>query len=122
MSGAMRFKPLRWLARRLVDATARDPSDADLRDLHMFIRGDAWNASGQQLTLFLDTPQGYAITVPAALACVSRALESTLTGAFAPSQLLGTEAMLALPGVVLNEAGPALEPLRGDSAWTSSGP
>lgn len=74
------------------------------------IRADAWTASGKQLTLFLDTPLGYTITAPAALACAQRALAANApTGALAPSQLIGTAAMLALPGVVLHEDGAGVQ-------------
>jgi short subunit dehydrogenase-like uncharacterized protein len=98
------FKPMRRLLQRLVRATTRDPSDADLREIRMYIRADGWNASGRQLTLFLETPFGYTVTVPFALACAERALQSDApTGALTPSQLIGTDGMLAVPGVQLYE-------------------
>lgn len=104
LSGLMRFKAARWLLQRLVDATAKDPTATDIQTIRSHIRGDAWTASGVQLTLFLDIPQGYAFTAISALACVQRALAPNApTGALAPSQLTGSAALLALPGVVLHE-------------------
>ena len=103
LSFLLRAKPVRRLAQRVIDAMLEDPTERDLREIRMHLRGDAWGPNGQRL-LFLETPQGYALTVDSALACAERALAGTArTGALAPSQLLPPEAMLALPGVSLHE-------------------
>jgi short subunit dehydrogenase-like uncharacterized protein len=100
----LRAKPIRRLAQRLIDRVHEDPTETDLREGRMHLRGDAWGPNGHR-ALLLTTPQGYVHTVDAALACVDRALAGSLrTGALAPSQLLPPEAMLALPGVSLSDA------------------
>lgn len=103
LSWLLRAKPVRMLAQRVIERVVHDPTERDLREIRMHLRGDAWGPSGQR-TLFLDTPQGYALTVDTALACAERVLAGPVrSGALAPSQLLPTEAMLALPGVTLHE-------------------
>jgi short subunit dehydrogenase-like uncharacterized protein len=99
------IKPVRRILQRPVRATGKDPSDADLHENPMYVRADGWNASGRQVTLYLETPQAYAVSVPFALACAERALQDDApSGALTPSQLIGTDAMLAVPGVQLYEA------------------
>jgi len=102
-SWVLRAKPVRRLAQRLIERMVHDPTERDLREIRMHLRADAWGPSGQR-TLFLDTPQGYALTVDSSLACAERVLAGEVrTGALAPSQLLPPDAMLALPGVTLHE-------------------
>jgi len=105
LSRLLGIKPVRRLLQRLLRAAAKDPSDADLHENRMYVRADGWNAAGRQVTLYLETPQGYAVSVPFALACAERAMQSDApTGALTPSQLIGTDAMLAVPDVHLYEA------------------
>lgn len=89
--------PVKWLAQRLVSDGG--PS-AEQREQG---RIDLWGRvrrESEERTATLSTPDGYALTVSAALAAVERVLGSReITGAITPSQAFGPEFVYALPGV-----------------------
>jgi short subunit dehydrogenase-like uncharacterized protein len=66
------------------------------------IWGEARNASGQQVSRSLLTPNGYDLTVSASLGIVEFVLANTPAGGFTtPSLLMGADYVLGLPGVRL---------------------
>ena len=62
------------------------------------------NAAGKQVGLELQTPNGYDLTVTAALGIAESLLSRTSPpagGYFTPSQLMGADYVIKLPGVRL---------------------
>ena len=72
--------------------------------------GEVRNAAGAEAKLQLVTPNGYDITVTASLGIVEHLLNLTSApagGYFTPSQLMGKDYVLQLPGVRLLESAAA---------------
>ena len=72
-----------------------------------YIWGEAATRDGRRVTAEMETPNGYELTVTAALGVVERLLNPALVsrpGYFTPSQLMGSRYALSLPGVVLKKA------------------
>ncbi|MEO5558233.1 MAG: saccharopine dehydrogenase NADP-binding domain-containing protein [Dokdonella sp.] len=68
------------------------------------IWGEARNAAGTQAQLALVTPNGYALTVQSALGIVGHVLAAKPAGDYyTPSQLMGADYVLRLPGVSIRE-------------------
>lgn len=90
----------RWLQKR---AAAMPGPDAARRDSTCsFIWGEARNAAGAMARLSLVTPNGYALTVQSALGIACHLLDTKHTGGYyTPSQLMGADYILGLPGVSL---------------------
>ena len=89
-----------WLKRR-VARDVRGPTEAtrDATDTHVW--GEASDAHGNLIALRLRTPNGYALTATSAVGIVRHFLSA---GVFAPgyrtpSQLMGSEYVISLPGV-----------------------
>jgi short subunit dehydrogenase-like uncharacterized protein len=86
---------LSWRASRIKgpDATARARGK-------MEIWGSVANRAGQQESMTMTTPEGYAFTVLSAIAVVKRVLnEPVRAGSFTPSMRLGAEFVREIPGV-----------------------
>lgn len=89
-----------WLKRQVLrrvrgpDAAAREASDGR-------VWGEVRSADGREASAQLRTPNGYALTVTAALGIVSRLLDgpAAAPGFHTPSQLMGADYVLSLPGV-----------------------
>ncbi|MCK9366660.1 MAG: saccharopine dehydrogenase NADP-binding domain-containing protein [Metallibacterium scheffleri] len=94
------FKPV---TRYLLARIARDVSgpDAETRARsRSHVWGEARSADGSVARIELDAPNGYALTVDAALAIVQRMLlQPPASGYWTPAQWLGAEFVLGLPGV-----------------------
>jgi short subunit dehydrogenase-like uncharacterized protein len=86
--------------KRRVDKNVRGPSDDKRESTVTHVWGEVRDASGQQIKRRLVTPNGYALTVTASLGIVERLLRGDTTAGFStPSQLMGAEFVLLLPGV-----------------------
>jgi short subunit dehydrogenase-like uncharacterized protein len=110
-----RLRRLRWLQPLLglgpvqrfmksrVQASVRGPSDDKRGKTDAYVWGEARNAAGKETRLRLVTPNGYDLTVTASLGIVERLLQKTKPagGYYTPSQLMGAEYVLSLPGVSL---------------------
>jgi short subunit dehydrogenase-like uncharacterized protein len=67
--------------------------------------GEVRSASGHELKLELDTPNGYDVTVWCALGIAEHLLSGAEAVGFrTPSQLMGSRFILQMPGVVLKGA------------------
>jgi short subunit dehydrogenase-like uncharacterized protein len=96
------FEPVRkFLEARAVDR-ARGP-DAELRKTtSCYVWGEARNSAGREEKLALTTPNGYTLTVHAALGILDHVMQSPVPGGYyTPSQLVGADFVLTLPGVAL---------------------
>ncbi len=69
--------------------------------------GEVRNARGEEKKLALTTPNGYDLTVTASLGIVQHLLRGVRDGGyFTPSQLMGPDYVLKLPGCALIEESP----------------
>ena len=90
--------------RYLEERAGRTPGpSAERRErTHCHVWGEVRNASGVQAALALRTPNGYDLTVTACLGIVEAILARRPAGGFyTPSQLMGADYVLSLPGVTL---------------------
>jgi len=100
----LRFDALRKFLETRAVAQARGPDAERRRATGCHVWGEARNAAGREAKLALKTPNGYTLTVDAALGIVGHVLEAKpLGGYYTPSQLVGADYVLALPGVSLVE-------------------
>lgn len=88
-----------WLQRR-VDRRVTGPSAEVRGRTTSRIWGEVRNGRGEQRTLQIETPNGYDLTVSAALGIVARLLGAPAPPGYAtPTQLMGADYVLSLPGV-----------------------
>jgi short subunit dehydrogenase-like uncharacterized protein len=88
--------------KRRVEKSVRGPSDEKREATVTHVWGEARNASGGEVKRHLVTPNGYALTVTASLGIVAHLLEaggSIPPGFRTPSQLMGADYVMSLPGV-----------------------
>lgn len=92
---------LRFLEERAVHR-ARGPDAERRAATGCYIWGEARNAAGREEKLALTTPNGYTLTVNAALGILDHVLHTSVEGGYyTPSQLVGADFVLTLPGVGL---------------------
>jgi short subunit dehydrogenase-like uncharacterized protein len=94
------------LMRRKVEKTTPGPSEQRRRDSSSYVWGEVRNAAGKQAKLELAAPNGYDLTVSASLGIAEHLLRQAQPpagGYFTPSQLMGADYVLKLPGVRLIE-------------------
>lgn len=76
------------------------PDDATREKTPMYVWGDVENAQGEKRVARVQTPNGYTITVLAALGIVRHLLENQAAPGFrTPSRLMGADYVTTLPGV-----------------------
>lgn len=94
----------RFIQSRL-ESSVKPPSSATRARTNAHIWGEATAADGRVARLELETPNGYELTVTASLGVVERLLNRNLEpprhGYVTPSQLMGADYVLGLPGVTL---------------------
>jgi len=94
------------LMQQRVQRSTPGPSEQRRRDSACHIWGEVRNAAGEQAKLELVTPNGYDLTVTASLGIAEHLLQLSSApggGYFTPSQLMGSDYVLKLPGVRLVE-------------------
>ncbi|MBS0194755.1 MAG: saccharopine dehydrogenase NADP-binding domain-containing protein [Proteobacteria bacterium] len=88
------------LLKRRVERRVRGPSDAKRGNTLTHVWGEARDAQGRQARRHLVVPNGYTLTVDAALGIVVRALRGDVPAGFrTPSQWMGADYVMGLPGV-----------------------
>jgi short subunit dehydrogenase-like uncharacterized protein len=98
--------PVQNFMKRRVLAATPGPSEQRRRDSGCHVWGEVRNVAGKQVALELETPNGYDLTVTASLGIAEYLLGRTSPpagGYFTPSQLMGADYVLKLPGVRLIE-------------------
>ncbi|MBW8313053.1 MAG: saccharopine dehydrogenase NADP-binding domain-containing protein [Rhizobium sp.] len=92
-----------WLKKQ-VEKKVRGPSDNTRGKTGCVVWGEARDAAGTEVKRRLRTPNGYDITVTAALGIVQRLLAGPAPagGYYTPSKLMGADYVLSLPGVRLD--------------------
>lgn len=89
-----------WLKRRAAATPGPDAQRRDRSDCRVW--GEVRNARGDEARLELSAPNGYALTATASVGMVRRLLSATAGGGFyTPSQLMGADYVLSLPGARL---------------------
>jgi len=94
------------MMRQRIERSTPGPSEQRRRDTNCHIWGEVRNAAGKEAKLQLVTPNGYDLTVTASLGIVEHLLSlshAPTGGYFTPSQLMGKDYVLKLPGVRLIE-------------------
>lgn len=100
----LRFDALRKFLETRAVTQAHGPDAERRRATGCHVWGEVRNAAGREAKLALKTPNGYALTIDAALGIVGHVLEAKPQGGYyTPSQLVGADYVLALPGVSLVE-------------------
>ena len=88
-----------WLQRR-VDRRVTGPTAEVRQSTTARIWGEVRNGRGDLRELQIETPNGYDLTVTAALGIVTRLLGAPASAGYAtPTQLMGADYVLSLPGV-----------------------
>lgn len=92
-----------WLKRQ-VAKKVRGPSEGTRGKTGCVVWGEVRDPQGREVKRLLRTPNGYEITVTAALGIVARLLEGERPegGYYTPSRLMGANYVLGLPGVSLD--------------------
>jgi len=89
-----------WLKRRAAGTPGPSAQRRERSDCRVW--GEVRNAAGAQATLELAAPNGYVLTATASVGMVRRLLREAPAGGFyTPSQLMGADYVLSLPGVRL---------------------
>jgi len=93
--------PVQALLKGIITRTMTGPTEAERAGDEFLLWGEVTNAAGQQVMLKLRTPEGYNVTMDAAVTAVVTLLERGLPpGAYTPSLAFGPEFVLGLRGVV----------------------
>lgn len=90
--------------RRRVERTTPGPSADRRKQSGSYVWGEVRNLAGREIKLALTAPNGYDLTVTASLGIAEHLLGLTSPprgGYFTPSQLMGADYVLKLPGVRL---------------------
>ena len=100
----LRFGAVRKFLEKRAVAGARGPDAERRRTTGCHVWGEVRNAAGREHKLALKTPNGYALTVDAALGILDHVIAAKPAGGYyTPSQLVGARYVLSLPGVSLVE-------------------
>lgn len=96
------WAPVQSFLKRRVEKNVRGPSEKTRAATQTYLWGEV-RGGGREAKLQLRTPNGYAITVTAALGIVEHLLQRQVPpGYYTPSLLMGPEYVLSLPGVSLD--------------------
>jgi short subunit dehydrogenase-like uncharacterized protein len=92
-----------------IERNTPGPSEKRRNDTGSYVWGEVTNSAGKSAKLEISAPNGYDLTVTASLGIVEHLLRMTSPpkgGYFTPSQLMGADYVLKLPGVRLIGAAP----------------
>ncbi|MDQ3287016.1 MAG: saccharopine dehydrogenase NADP-binding domain-containing protein [Pseudomonadota bacterium] len=94
--------PVQWFLKRGVARSVRGPSDQKRERTVTHVWGEVRDDSGREAKRHLIVPNGYTLTATASLGIVQHLLGGTAEAGFrTPSQLMGAEYVMSLPGVSL---------------------
>ena len=97
----LRTRLMQGFLKSRVERSVKGPSESKRSGSESIVWGEVRNAAGQERARRLRVPNGYDITVTAALGIVERLLrEAPAGGYYTPSKLMGPGYVLTLPGVV----------------------
>lgn len=94
------LKPVQEFLKRQVERKVHGPSNDSRERSATWVWGEATNARGQRVARRLRTPNGYTLTVDAALGIIERLAQGDVPSGFhTASQLMGASYVTTLPGV-----------------------
>lgn len=98
------WRPVQALMKSRITASVPGPTAEQRARSQTTVWGEVRDAAGRERKLRLRTPNGYDLTVTAALGIVERLVrgEDVAGGYYTPSQLMGPDYVLSLPGVTLD--------------------
>jgi short subunit dehydrogenase-like uncharacterized protein len=99
----LRFGAVTRFLQRRIAASLKPPSLETRARTNAYVWGEASAKGGRTARIEIETPNGYDLTVTAALGVVERLIgpsAGTPSGYFTPSQLMGARYVLGLPGVI----------------------
>ncbi len=102
----LKWRVVQNFMKRKIEKTNRGPSEQRRRDNGCYVWGEMKNAAGNLAKLSIVGPNGYDLTVTASLGIAERLLNPgghPAGGYFTPSQFMGADYVLKLPGVKLAE-------------------
>lgn len=95
--------PVKWFLKRRASRT-KGPGERARATQRMELWGRVSNVRGDEVTMTMTTPEGYALTVQTALAAVRRILsEPVRAGAFTPAKRFGAAFISTIPSVEISE-------------------
>jgi short subunit dehydrogenase-like uncharacterized protein len=95
------FTPVKRLLQLLANRRS-GPDEAMRTNARTFLWGRITSRSGEELTMTMATPEGYAFTVLSALAAVERLVgEPVRAGSWTPATYFGADFVTAIPGVTI---------------------
>jgi short subunit dehydrogenase-like uncharacterized protein len=98
----LRWSVVQSFLKSRVERNIRGPDETRLERSESIVWGEVTNAAGEGAQRRLRAPNGYDITVTAALGIVERLQRDVPAGGYyTPSQLMGADYVLTLPGVSL---------------------
>lgn len=93
-------RPIQALLKRHIARTVDGPTEAERAADEVQLYGEVWNAEGEKAAMTMRTPEGYTLTVAAALAAVERLLDHALEpGAYTASRAFSADFVLGLDRV-----------------------
>jgi short subunit dehydrogenase-like uncharacterized protein len=96
----LRFGAVQRFMKKRIEASTPGPSEDRRKKSDCYVWGEVHNAAAREAKLAIVTPNGYDLTVTASLGIVERVLQATPAGGYyTPSQLMGADYVLSLPGV-----------------------
>ncbi len=97
----LNFSLVQKFLKSQVAKKVRGPSEEKRKDAETWVWGEVSDASGRQASAILKTPNGYTLTVLAALGIVAKLMspQRPIGGYYTPSRLMGADYILRLPGV-----------------------
>jgi len=100
--------PVQAFLKQRIERSVRGPSDDKRLATATHVWGEVRDGAGHEVKKRLQVPNGYSLTVTAALGIVERLLrDGAESGFHTPSQLMGADYILSLPGVsVAASSGP----------------
>ena len=102
VQGLLATRPVRNFLQKRVARTVKGPSESRRDSTACQLWGEARSADGRSVTATMTTPNGYDLTVAAALGVARFLLEHQVEGGYyTPSLLLGPDFARSLPGVVM---------------------
>ncbi|MGH8033628.1 MAG: saccharopine dehydrogenase family protein [Lysobacterales bacterium] len=94
--------PVQNFLKRRIGKSVRGPADGRRQRTESQLWGEVRSADGRRLSATMTTPNGYDLTVTAALGIVEHLLKNAVEGGYyTPSLLMGAAYAASLPGVVV---------------------
>jgi len=93
------FSPLQNFVKKRIGKMIKGPTEKERRKSVTYVWGEASDAAGVTKTAFLQTAEGYTVTIHGSLGIVEKLLGGEIpAGCFTPSQIMGERFISTLPG------------------------